>query len=164
MLTLQHFLLRPKVLALYRDAIRASRSAFVACLLTSNYACPLINESAPRRVASVAIPDPTTRKETVAWIRSEFERHRNETDIVSVPSLVEGNSLFINISSFNFTSKPIPKGTNSFARSFWSSRFSFIPPVHAASLRSVTWTRGLVTSWCGLANDSSLAFRQQVCS
>ncbi|KAF9569729.1 hypothetical protein CPC08DRAFT_6865 [Agrocybe pediades] len=52
-LTLKHFILKSQVIALYRHAIRASR----------------------------VIPDPVTRKETVAWIRSEFERNRQLTDL-----------------------------------------------------------------------------------
>ncbi|KDR85158.1 hypothetical protein GALMADRAFT_52844 [Galerina marginata CBS 339.88] len=51
--TLKHFILRQQVLNLYRDAVRASR----------------------------VIPDPVTRKETVAWIRGEFERNRDLTDV-----------------------------------------------------------------------------------
>ncbi|KIM48043.1 hypothetical protein M413DRAFT_219174 [Hebeloma cylindrosporum] len=52
MLTLKHFILKQQVLNLYRHAVRASK----------------------------VIPDPVTRQETVAWIRSEFERNRNLTD------------------------------------------------------------------------------------
>lgn len=52
-LTLKHFILKQKALDLYRFAIRACRS----------------------------IPDPGARKETVAWIRSEFERHRHMQDL-----------------------------------------------------------------------------------
>ena len=29
------------------------------------------------------IPDPVTRKETIQWFRSEFERNRDLTDVVS---------------------------------------------------------------------------------
>ncbi|KAF8315054.1 hypothetical protein DL93DRAFT_2057785 [Clavulina sp. PMI_390] len=60
MLTLQHFLLRPKALALYREAIRATRG----------------------------IPDVATRRETIAWIRSEFERNRGEQDIERIRTLI----------------------------------------------------------------------------
>ncbi|KDQ63789.1 hypothetical protein JAAARDRAFT_121012 [Jaapia argillacea MUCL 33604] len=51
-LTLKHFILKFKVLSLYRLAIRSSR----------------------------CIPDPNARKETVAWIRAEFERNRHISD------------------------------------------------------------------------------------
>ncbi|KAI9062980.1 hypothetical protein FKP32DRAFT_770636 [Trametes sanguinea] len=52
-LTLKHFILKQQALNLYRQAIRASRS----------------------------IPDKSARTETVAWIRSEFERNRNIYDV-----------------------------------------------------------------------------------
>ncbi|KAF8167940.1 hypothetical protein B0H34DRAFT_792608 [Crassisporium funariophilum] len=52
-LTLRHFILKQQVISLYRHAVRASKG----------------------------IPDPVTRKETVAWIRSEFERNRHLTDV-----------------------------------------------------------------------------------
>ncbi|KII93484.1 hypothetical protein PLICRDRAFT_393170 [Plicaturopsis crispa FD-325 SS-3] len=55
-LTLKHFLLKQRVLDLYRYAIRASRS----------------------------IPDPSARKETVAWIRVEFERNRHLDDVALI--------------------------------------------------------------------------------
>ncbi len=32
-----------------------------------------------------AIADPATRRETITWIRSEFERNRHLTDVVSTP-------------------------------------------------------------------------------
>ncbi|KAF9511714.1 hypothetical protein BS47DRAFT_1248546, partial [Hydnum rufescens UP504] len=60
MLTLQHFLVRPKVLGLYRSAIRASKY----------------------------IPDPHSRRETIAWIRSEFERNRDVEDIVRLSAFI----------------------------------------------------------------------------
>ncbi|KAJ6519525.1 hypothetical protein C8R45DRAFT_807113 [Mycena sanguinolenta] len=56
-LTLRHFILKQEVLNLYRFAIR----------------------SVP------AIHDPLTRKETIMWIRVEFERNRHLTDL----SLIE---------------------------------------------------------------------------
>ncbi|KAJ7655118.1 hypothetical protein DFH06DRAFT_1201656, partial [Mycena polygramma] len=52
-LTLRHFILKQEVLNLYRYAIRSSR----------------------------AIHDPLTRKETILWIRTEFERNRYLTDL-----------------------------------------------------------------------------------
>ncbi|KIK04241.1 hypothetical protein K443DRAFT_4715 [Laccaria amethystina LaAM-08-1] len=54
--TLKHFILKQQVLNLYRSIIRASRS----------------------------IPDPVTRRETVAWVRSEFERNRHLTDVLLI--------------------------------------------------------------------------------
>ncbi|KAF8575356.1 hypothetical protein K439DRAFT_1370150 [Ramaria rubella] len=56
MLTLQHFILRAEAINLYRSAVRASRS----------------------------IPDATARRETIAWIRAEFERSRafHDTELI----------------------------------------------------------------------------------
>ncbi|KAI0304826.1 complex 1 protein-domain-containing protein [Russula brevipes] len=51
--SLKHFILQQRVFALYRTAIRASR----------------------------AVPDPATRKETISWIRAEFERNRHVVDL-----------------------------------------------------------------------------------
>ncbi|KAK7694556.1 hypothetical protein QCA50_001742 [Cerrena zonata] len=56
-LTLKHFILQQEVLNLYRRAIRATRG----------------------------IPDPISRKETIHWIRSEFNRNRHIHD----PALIE---------------------------------------------------------------------------
>ncbi|KAF8269370.1 complex 1 protein-domain-containing protein [Lactarius quietus] len=50
---LRHFIQKQNVFNLYRQAIRASR----------------------------AIPDPGARKETLSWIRAEFERNRHITDL-----------------------------------------------------------------------------------
>ncbi|KAJ6574802.1 hypothetical protein B0H19DRAFT_1125818 [Mycena capillaripes] len=55
-LTLRHFILKQQVLNLYRYAIRSSR----------------------------AIHDPLTRKETIMWIRAEFERNRHLTDLAVI--------------------------------------------------------------------------------
>ncbi|EPQ60866.1 hypothetical protein GLOTRDRAFT_102567 [Gloeophyllum trabeum ATCC 11539] len=55
-LTLKHFILKHRVLNLYRQAIRSVRS----------------------------IPDPQARKETVAWIRAEFERNKHLTDVPTI--------------------------------------------------------------------------------
>ncbi|KAI9512791.1 complex 1 protein-domain-containing protein [Russula earlei] len=52
-LSLKHFILKQRVLSLYRTAIRASR----------------------------VIPDPATRKETLSWIRAEFERNKHIVDL-----------------------------------------------------------------------------------
>ncbi|EDR15669.1 uncharacterized protein LACBIDRAFT_300818 [Laccaria bicolor S238N-H82] len=54
--TLKHFILKQQVLNLYRCILRASRS----------------------------LPDPVTRRETVAWVRSEFERNRHLTDVLLI--------------------------------------------------------------------------------
>ncbi|KAJ6604340.1 hypothetical protein DFH09DRAFT_1122360 [Mycena vulgaris] len=56
MLTLRHFILQQEVLRLYRYAIRSSR----------------------------AIHDPLTRRETILWIRAEFERNRHLTDLALI--------------------------------------------------------------------------------
>ncbi|GJE86044.1 LYR motif-containing protein [Phanerochaete sordida] len=51
-LTLKHFILKQRVINLYRQAVRACRT----------------------------IPDLQTRQETLVWIRSEFERNRYISD------------------------------------------------------------------------------------
>lgn len=71
-LTLKHFILKQEVINLYRHAVRASKGFFLSSL---PYSSPL---TAPIKV----IPDPVTRRETVAWIRSEFERNRHLSDVV----------------------------------------------------------------------------------
>ncbi|EKM60979.1 uncharacterized protein PHACADRAFT_134002 [Phanerochaete carnosa HHB-10118-sp] len=55
-LTLKHFILKQRVVNLYRQAVRACRT----------------------------IPDLQTRKETLTWIRSEFDRNRHlhDTDLI----------------------------------------------------------------------------------
>ncbi|KLO16999.1 hypothetical protein SCHPADRAFT_822195 [Schizopora paradoxa] len=58
--TLKHFILRHQALALYRFAIRAARH----------------------------IPDPSSRKETVLWIRGEFERNRGVQDVGRIEDLI----------------------------------------------------------------------------
>ncbi|KAI9445138.1 hypothetical protein H4582DRAFT_1806441 [Lactarius indigo] len=50
---LRHFIQKQNVFNLYRLAIRASR----------------------------VIPDPGARKETISWIRAEFERNKHITDL-----------------------------------------------------------------------------------
>ncbi|KIM85430.1 hypothetical protein PILCRDRAFT_66167 [Piloderma croceum F 1598] len=55
-LTLKHFILKQRVLDLYRHAIRSSRS----------------------------IQDPQARKETMLFVRSEFERHRAIYDVALI--------------------------------------------------------------------------------
>ncbi|KAI0909739.1 complex 1 LYR protein [Ustulina deusta] len=52
-LSLEHFLQRARVLALYRTVLRSTRS----------------------------IDDPATRSETRSFARAEFERHRGVTDL-----------------------------------------------------------------------------------
>ncbi|KAH9835640.1 uncharacterized protein C8Q71DRAFT_762897 [Rhodofomes roseus] len=51
--TLRHFILQQRALTLYRQAVRATRY----------------------------IPDPDARKETIAWVRAEFERNRRVDDV-----------------------------------------------------------------------------------
>jgi hypothetical protein len=69
--TLKHFILRQEVIHLYRRAIRSSKGIF-----SSLFTCPL--------EPLLDIQDPMTRKETLAWIRNEFERNKHITDVVSV--------------------------------------------------------------------------------
>ncbi|KAF8481241.1 hypothetical protein DFH94DRAFT_447523 [Russula ochroleuca] len=57
--SLKHFILKQQALSLYRTAIRASR----------------------------VIPDSATRKETLSWIRAEFERNKHADDL----DLIEAN-------------------------------------------------------------------------
>ncbi|EJF66616.1 complex 1 protein-domain-containing protein [Dichomitus squalens] len=54
--TLKHFILKQRVLNLYRQAVRATRS----------------------------IPDKTTRQETISWLREEFERNRYIQDVTLI--------------------------------------------------------------------------------
>ncbi|KAE9410909.1 hypothetical protein BT96DRAFT_803079, partial [Gymnopus androsaceus JB14] len=54
--TLKHFLLKKQVLDLYRLAL----------------------------ISLSAIPDSSTRQETLGWVRSEFERNKNLTDVVAI--------------------------------------------------------------------------------
>ncbi|GJJ13783.1 hypothetical protein Clacol_008040 [Clathrus columnatus] len=58
MLTLEHFVLKARGLNLYRAAIRASR----------------------------AIPDPVARKETISWIRAEFEQTAEVCEVEALKS------------------------------------------------------------------------------
>jgi Complex 1 protein (LYR family) len=72
--TLKHFILRQQVISLYRHVIRASkgkcaRSISLHLFFVDGY--------------TTGIPDPVTRKETIHWFRSEFERNRDLTDVVS---------------------------------------------------------------------------------
>ncbi|KAL9716084.1 hypothetical protein Ac2012v2_000528 [Leucoagaricus gongylophorus] len=53
--TLRYFIIRQEVIHLYRHAVRSSK----------------------------VIEDPVTRRETLAWIRSEFERNKHIPDAVS---------------------------------------------------------------------------------
>jgi len=76
-LSLKHFILRQRALHLYRTAIRASRGDPPAPLF------PLSHLSIP------VIPDPATRKETISWVRAEFERNKHVADLVcpNLPSI-----------------------------------------------------------------------------
>ncbi|KAF8342959.1 uncharacterized protein EI90DRAFT_810158 [Cantharellus anzutake] len=86
MSTLQHFLLQPKVFALYRAAIRASRfvngSTYVRVRVLSGRAM------LQRPWQPVAIPDPAVRRETIAWVRSEFERNRGVQNTERIKDLI----------------------------------------------------------------------------
>lgn len=66
---LRHFIQKQNVFNLYRLAIRASRGELFYLLLL------------PLPTVAV-IPDPVARKETVSWIRAEFERNKHITDLV----------------------------------------------------------------------------------
>jgi hypothetical protein len=57
-LSLEHFLQRSRALALYRTIVRGTRQ----------------------------IGDPATRAETLRFVREEFERHKDVTDLVGTPS------------------------------------------------------------------------------
>ena len=74
--TLKHFILKQQVIHLYRHAIRASRGPFSLLL---------VYQHAHLRLA---ISDPVTRRETCAWIRSEFDRNRSLTDAVRFQSIL----------------------------------------------------------------------------
>lgn len=58
-LTLDHFLVRSKVVALYRSFIRNTRG----------------------------LGDLRSRQETVSWVRAEFEQHKAERDLKKIKSL-----------------------------------------------------------------------------
>ncbi|KAJ8702809.1 hypothetical protein PTI98_001495 [Pleurotus ostreatus] len=61
-LTLKHFILKQRVLNLYRYAIRATKG----------------------------IPDPTARRETIEWIRQDFEKHRHLSDVALIEDKING--------------------------------------------------------------------------
>jgi hypothetical protein len=76
--SLKHFILKQQALSLYRTAIRASRGD------------PLVPFFILSHPPSPVIPDPTTRNETLSWIRAEFERNKHIADLVGpnfLPSL-----------------------------------------------------------------------------
>lgn len=77
-LTLKHFILKQRVINLYRQAVRACRS----------------------------IPDPHTRKETLSWIRAEFERNRHlsDTDLIEDKLSVGTRELKRSLPGMRFTS------------------------------------------------------------
>jgi hypothetical protein len=76
-LSLKHFILQQRALSLYRNFIRASRRQCnkIHGLSSSLYSTP------PR----ADIPDPSARKETIAWVRRDLERCRWLADPVSAP-------------------------------------------------------------------------------
>jgi len=73
---LKFFILQQRVIHLYRHALRASRRA-MSCFLK---VLLLITSVQPSD-----IPDPQARSETISWFRSEIERNRWLTDVVSRP-------------------------------------------------------------------------------
>lgn len=73
-LTLKHFILKQRALNLYRQAIRATRCMLSMVMM---HTAVILNHTS-------AIPDRNTRVETIAWIRSEFERNKWITDVVCV--------------------------------------------------------------------------------
>jgi len=78
-LTLRHFLLKQKVLNLYRSAIRASRGVI--------FRVDHCRTQLPNIKPHPAIQDPVARRETLAWVRSEFEHNQHITDVVRPWSL-----------------------------------------------------------------------------
>lgn len=68
--TLKHFILRQQIISLYRHAIRASKGKYARSILRTSFD------------GHAGIPDPVTRRETIHWFRSEFERNRDLTDVV----------------------------------------------------------------------------------
>jgi hypothetical protein len=90
-LTLRHFILKQQVFNLYRYAIRNVRGSVASHNLRN--ISNLVHTDARFRVVATrciasncvfttAIHDPLTRKETIMWIRAEFERNRHLTDLV----------------------------------------------------------------------------------
>lgn len=71
--SLKHFILRQEVIHLYRHTLRASKGILPPF--------PLFSLSDP---VLLVLKDPVTRRETLAWIRSEFERNKHITEIVRV--------------------------------------------------------------------------------
>jgi hypothetical protein len=76
-LSLKHFILKQRALSLYRTAVRASRGDPQASFFTLSH------------LPTPVIPDSATRKETILWIRAEFERNKHIADLVglNIPSL-----------------------------------------------------------------------------
>ena len=72
-LTLKYFILRQKTINLYRHTIRATRCKFNNKFQMTVLIVPLI-----------AIPHSAARRETMAWVRREFERNKNLSDVVCV--------------------------------------------------------------------------------
>jgi hypothetical protein len=74
-LTLKHFILKQRVLDLYRYAIRSSRCNDSLAVLIFWLLIEIDS----------AIQDPLARKETMLFVRSEFERNRLISDVVRAP-------------------------------------------------------------------------------
>ena len=83
-LTLKHFILKQRVINLYRQAVRACRSKSAPHPEVTRH---------PTFTLATAIPDLQTRKETLVWIRSEFERNRYLSDTVLFNSETLGGIL-----------------------------------------------------------------------
>ncbi|CAK5279967.1 unnamed protein product [Mycena citricolor] len=77
-LTLRHFILKQEVFNLYRHAIRSSRGS-LSFLLFFYHNLNILK----------AIPDPATRKETIQWIRADFERNRHLTDVALIQDKIK---------------------------------------------------------------------------
>ncbi len=83
-LTLQHFVLRGEAISLYRKFLRATRGEqHAGRAILGRMGC-LAAAHTPSARDSTDIPNPEARLETVEWIRSDFDRTRIETDLVSL--------------------------------------------------------------------------------
>ena len=90
MQTLKHFILKQQAINLYRNAVRASKGML---FYISPRPLLVLNLCSSTSV----IPDPVTRKETISWIRTEFERNKYLTDEVR-PFFVFGWSISSSLS------------------------------------------------------------------
>lgn len=72
-LTLKHFILQQEAINLYRLAVRSSKRMSISVVI--------VLKTQP---SLSALGDASTRRETIKWIRSEFERNRYLTDVVCI--------------------------------------------------------------------------------